>query len=256
MTGALAGAVAIALIAAPAMRQPEEPPSVVTWVTHEHVDVTATFEGQSLFVFGGAKGMQPDDDMVVVLHAPNRDLFVTRKRQRFGLWISSRPVRMEGAPAYYALASTRRLELIAPTSNLRRLRIGADNAPLRAVGPQGAAASAQIAEMRRAIARIKERKGLYSDSLGLVEVLPDQGLFRAEFDLPPGAPTGRYEAEAHLFRDGRAIASARADIDVRHVGVERWVRDLAYQRPLLYGCVAIAFALAAGWAAAAAFRRT
>jgi hypothetical protein len=41
---------------------------------------------------------------------------------------------------------------------------------------------------------------------------------------------------------------------VQKAGVGRWLFNLSRERPLAYGLLSVALALAAGWLAAAAFR--
>ena len=43
-------------------------------------------------------------------------------------------------------------------------------------------------------------------------------------------------------------------IDVHKVGIERWLYNLAHERPVFYGLLSLAIAIFSGWAAAAAFR--
>ena len=43
-------------------------------------------------------------------------------------------------------------------------------------------------------------------------------------------------------------------IDVRKVGLERWLYNMSREQPLLYGLMSLAIAIAAGWGASAAFR--
>ena len=83
----------------------------------------------------------------------------------------------------------------------------------------------------------------------------DSGLFRAEIELPAEAPIGKYEARILLFQDGQAVSEKRRTLSVEKVGVERSLYLWAHRRPWSYGLAAMAFALAAGWAASSAFRR-
>ena len=43
-------------------------------------------------------------------------------------------------------------------------------------------------------------------------------------------------------------------IDVRKVGLERWLFALSREQPVLYGLMSLAIAIAAGWGASTAFR--
>jgi hypothetical protein len=44
-------------------------------------------------------------------------------------------------------------------------------------------------------------------------------------------------------------------VDVRKVGLERWIFALSRSDPLIYGLLSLGVALLAGWAASEAFRR-
>ena len=43
-------------------------------------------------------------------------------------------------------------------------------------------------------------------------------------------------------------------IEVSKVGLERFLYNLAHDRPLIYGLLSLAIAIAAGWMASAVFR--
>ena len=52
----------------------------------------------------------------------------------------------------------------------------------------------------------------------------------------------------------RSSATGGTTIRVEKTGIERWLYNFSRNRPLLYGLVSVAAALAAGWLAAEAFR--
>lgn len=242
-----------AIPASAAASAPQGASSIAAALTDEEVRVTPRFAGARITVYGVARGLVEGDDIVVVVRGPERPIQVMRKERVAGLWLNSAPARFEGAPSYYATASTTPLTAVAPPDALSRLGIGTQYAHLRAVGA-AAAISARIAEYRSAIVRIKEADGLYRDEPAGVDVL-DGGLFRAAVTLPAGSPTGSYTADVYLFREGRAIARRTTHLTVMRVGLERFIYDLAHQRPTFYGVLCVLIALGAGWAAAAAFRR-
>ena len=57
-----------------------------------------------------------------------------------------------------------------------------------------------------------------------------------------------------LIREGRVIDSYSAPLEVRKVGLERWLYRLAFDQPLIYGLMSLLIAAVAGWGASAAFR--
>ena len=103
--------------------------------------------------------------------------------------------------------------------------------------------------------RLKAKAGLYdADEAGVVYV--DKGLFKAEIDLPTDAPIGAYRAQIILFQNRQPVSQRVLDLTVQKVGLERALYLFAHQRPWSYGLVSVSIALAAGWAASAAFRRS
>jgi uncharacterized protein (TIGR02186 family) len=109
-------------------------------------------------------------------------------------------------------------------------------------------------DYRRAVVRLKQQEGLYAADSNAVRFV-DAGLFRADIALPAAAPTGRYEADIHLFRNGQPVAVRTRTLTVEKAGVERVLYVFAHERPWTYGVVSVLFAIAAGWTASAIFRR-
>ena len=65
---------------------------------------------------------------------------------------------------------------------------------------------------------------------------------------------GDYTARFFLTRNGRVIDSHETVIDVRKVGLERFLFNLSRERPLVYGIMSLTIAIIAGWGASAFFR--
>jgi len=259
-----AGLMSAAQAAPPEGVPPEA--DIVAALTTDTVEIRSNFAGADLILFGAARGLEADDDIVVVVRGPEKQLRVMRKERVLGIWINRAPVRFEEVASYYAVASTRPLRTFATFSALRRNGIGAEHVRLSAPDTERVVTrfgvsdivvsdlGPEIVDYRQAIVRAKARDGLYLEAPGGVELL-DGGLFRASVRLPPVTPVGRYDADVYLFRDGEPIASRRASLEVRKAGVERAIYDLAHQQPLLYGVLAVILALLSGWGAAEAFRR-
>jgi len=104
-----------------------------------------------------------------------------------------------------------------------------------------------------ALVRIRERKDAYQ-LLENAVALDDQTLFRTAISLPANLTEGAYETRIFLTREGRVVSQFETVIDVRKVGLERWLFTLSRQQPLVYGLMSLAIAIAAGWGASAAFR--
>lgn len=249
------------------MMQAAPPPIISAALTESSVEVSSDFSGARIVLYGAV--FHPEDrpsDVVVIVRGPEQPVRIARKTNVAGMWINSRPVVFRGAPGFYMAASTRPLQEIANFGTLRRLGAGVDHLAISAPAEERVETRYGIRDMvvsslggdyldwRRAVVRLKRDAGLYDeDEFGVRFV--DRGLFRAEIALPAGAPTGRYEAEIILFEDGEPVTRRVRTLTVAKVGVERTLYLLAHQRPWSYGLASMAFALAVGWAASAAFRR-
>ena len=231
-----------------------EPPSIVAALTHETVEIREDFSGQELVLYGATRGMTIQDEIVVVLRGPARDLRVMEKQRTFGIWINSAPLEFENIPSYYAIATSLPLDEIATPESLAGSGIGLPATLAIRAAPTAAQTERDIRPYLDAIGRAGSRNNLYAEAQRGVEIL-DGGLFRATISLPPLTPVGNYVAEVYLFRDGRAVASRSASLRVEKAGLERFVYQFAHSMPWLYGLFCVLMAVLAGYIAYVAFNR-
>lgn len=246
---------------------PAAAPAISAALTDTTVQVKSDFRGARIVLYGAVfdPAARPSD-VVVLVRGPEQPVRITRKQKVLGLWLNSRPVVFRGAPGFYRAASNRPLDDIAHFGVLRRLGAGIDHLAINAPAEQVSETRYGVRDVvvsrlggdyhvwRRAVVRLKEKAGLYhEDDRGVRFV--DRGLFRAEIELPASAPTGDYRADILLFQDGRPVSSRTRTLTVEKVGFERALYVWAHDRPWSYGLASMAFALLAGWAASAAFRR-
>lgn len=224
-------------------------PEIALALDANTIEVTARFTGQQVLLFGVVQNARADDDIVVILSGPQEEVMMARKTQTGPIWVNAKPVILQGAPSYHAISATRTLDEIAPPDTLLRTDLTLANVPLRMIGAQASAAAAQIGAYRRALVRLREGAGLFRAEPGGVTRL-EAGLFQARVYLPAGSPTGDYRARAMLFRNGRVIAETIQPLTVERAGLDRLVYETAHQHSFFYGCMAVAFAVFAGWLAA------
>lgn len=240
------------LLATPLLAQE----TVVTGVSTDRIALTATYDGSELVVFGAIRRDAPmppgtpPPDVIVTLKGPPKSVLIRRKDRRLGIWLNTEAVRVRGAPSFYAIASTEPLDgLLTETERLRH-QIGMDQAARRTEGVAGLTATSSFTD---AMVQIRERQGLYSQNDEGVSLSQDT-LFQARFILPANLVEGNYAAEFFLVRDRHVISAAEMLIPVEKAGIERWLYNLSREKPLGYGLLAVALALACGWAANAAFQ--
>ncbi|WP_101067680.1 TIGR02186 family protein [Roseovarius salinarum] len=227
---------------------------VVLGLSRDRVAITATFEGSEILVFGAVKREAPIPqeplDVIVAIAGPSKPAVVRRKERRFGIWMNTEAVEVDAAPSFYAVATSGPLDKVLSEVEDLRHQITLERA-IRSVG-----APMTIKDARRftqALIRIRKKQGAYQTLEGGV-ALDEQTLFRTAIDLPANLTEGQYDTRIFLTREGRVVSNFETTIDVRKVGLERWLFTLSRQQPLLYGLMSLAIAIAAGWGASAAFQ--
>lgn len=238
-------------LAAPAAAQ-----TVVTGISTENIALTANFTGSDVLVFGAIRRDAPipvgEDpiDIVITLQGPPLGILVRRKERRFGIWLNAEEVRIRRVPSYSAVATTRPIDEILTETERLRWQIGLDEAVRRVAAHPTLTDTTEFTE---AAVRLRLADGLFVDAEGGV-TLAEQTLFQASFHLPTNLVEGDYVTEYFLVRDRSIISNGSTVITVEKAGFERRLYNLSQERPLAYGLLSVAVALAAGWLAAAAFR--
>ncbi len=226
---------------------------VVAGLSQSRISITADFDGSEILIFGAVKRedeiiTDPPLEVLITVAGPSVPLTVRRKEKRFGIWVNTDSVDVDAAPSFYAVATSGPwAEVIRDVEDLRhRISI------LRAIRSVGATIPGSQ-DFTDALVRIRSRKDLYQTKIGSVE-FNEATLFNTSIQLPANLTEGDYLARFYLTRDGRVVDTHEATIAVQKVGIERFLYRLSRDRPLYYGLMSLAIAIAAGWAASAAFR--
>ena len=241
----------LVLLALPAAATAEE---VVAELSQTRVSITADFDGSEILLFGAVKREAPipgdtELQVIVTVEGPKEPITVRRKSRVAGIWINTSFVEVDAAPSFYAIATTGPIrEVLRDTEDLRH-RITIPRA-IRAIDTGAAAA---LNDFKDALVRIRQGEERYQMNEGNVSLNSDT-LFNTQFSLPSNLTEGIYRTRVFLTRDGRVVDAYETAIDVQKVGLERWIYNLAHQRPLVYGLLSLAIAIAAGWSASALFR--
>jgi uncharacterized protein (TIGR02186 family) len=242
--------VALVLAAVPARAE-----KVVAGLSSDDVSITATFDGSGILIYGAVKREEPIPtdsslEVVITVQGPSAPVTVRRKARQAGIWVNTSSVEVDLAPSFYEIATTGPFqEIVSETEDVRH-KISIPRA-IRSVGAPPDVTDSQ--SFTDALIRIRERRGVYRLDEGNVRLV-EETLFRADFALPANLTEGAYSARIFLLRDKAVIDMREEVIEVRKVGLERWLFTLSREWPAAYGILALAIAVLAGWGASAAFR--
>ena len=246
------------------------PTRLVADLSDNRVDITSTYHGAEILLFGAYEG-EEGDDIVLVVSGPGADINQRRKAKKAGIWVNVETVTWQQAPSFYHIFSTRELNEIADRQALQDAEIGTSALELTLTADANTGAGShhsgqssatdsmqearpgsgqQLADLDRNMTNI----GLWANLPSSIQTQQNM-LFRTTLALPSNAPTGDYMIRVVHFRDGVAISQRTTDMNIKKAGLSGLIYRFAHDYSVFYGLFAIAFAVASGWLAAVAFRR-
>lgn len=242
---------ALLLLAAPLLTA-QAKPVLVPDVSQRNIEIAYSFTGAELLLFGAILypgGRRPQGaaptDVVIVVKGPTQSIVIREKEKVAGIWVNAGKLRYRSAPSFYAVASSRPLNALVDARTRAIYELGLDSLQL---SPASAAPAPVQDRFTRGLVEQRTRSGLFYEAPGAVEIT-DGVLYRARVAIPARVPVGRFTAETFLIRDGRVLAAAVRDIDIRKSGLERFVAQAADRHAILYGLSAVALSVLLGWAA-------
>ncbi len=248
----------IAALLAPLLMA-QSKPVLVPDVSQRDIEIQYSFTGADLLLFGAILypgGRLPDDDkptdIVVVVKGPVQSILIREKQKLGGLiWVNANRLRYRSAPSFYALASSKPIARMLDARTRAIYELGLSSLQL---SPASSAPLQDQDRFARGLVELRRRNGLYVEAPGAVEI-SEGVLYRARVTIPARVPVGRFTAETFLIRDGRVLAVATREIDIRKSGFERFVARSAERQSVLYGLVAVALSVLFGWGAGVVARR-
>jgi uncharacterized protein (TIGR02186 family) len=222
-------------------------------VSLRSIPVDVRFSGARVVMFGSVNlngpAPLPDAgplDVVAVIQGANARLTVRRKGNVGGIWINTNSVEFEQAPRFYAVMSTRPLELIAQRSVLADNGIGFEQVPISTALGDSAGVKPKVIETFRAAAidlGIRQKHYVRQDA-GIFFV--GKSLFRGQIDLPASIPVGELDVTFYLFRSGELMTRQDSRVELKREGFEQFVYEFAHRLPLFYGIATVLMAAAVG----------
>jgi len=229
-------------------------PILVPEVSQHEIQVRQGFKGADLLLFGAIltpEGTRAgrDYDIVVVVRGPTQSIVVREKRKVAGIWINAESTEFRSAPSFFAVASSRPLDRIVGEKTAAIYELGLDWMQL---SPAGTIDPVEQARFAAGLVDLNLRGGLYKQDEGGVKI-KEQVLYQARLSLPSNVLIGTYTAETFALSQGRVVASATSQVEVRKLGFEGAVAQFAQDYGLLYGIATILVACFMGWLAGRVF---
>jgi uncharacterized protein (TIGR02186 family) len=243
-------------------QQPGAKESVEADVSARNIAVTSSFNGTEIVIFGAIDGSQqpsPESgyyDVIIVVEGVPGRVVVRRKNNVAGLWLNTASVAFDNVPSYYAVASTRPIDEVAPEEFRALHGIGLQHIRFTpAVGQSHPLSNEDLQNYRDAIIRLKRNSFLYKDSQYGV-TFTGKSIFRASIVLPANVTVGPFDTRVYLFREEKLLSKFQVRLTLEREGLERHLHAFAFRLPTLYGFMTVAIAVAAGLIASTVFRKS
>jgi uncharacterized protein (TIGR02186 family) len=248
---------ACACLQPPAMATNPNEPILVPEVSNHHVEIHYSFHGTQILLYGAIlypHGQVPKGktDIAVILRGPSQTILI-REKQKLGgiIWANAASARFNSAPATYAIASSSPLQNLVKPQIADIFELGVGSLQL---SPSGENAPEVERRFIKGLVAARNAAHLYQMQPGQVNITSN-ALYSATLDIPARVPEGVYSEETYLIYDGKVIAAATRDIDVKKYGFERLVSLIAARWPFFYGLLALSLSVFMGWVAGVFFKR-
>ena len=93
--------------------------NLVTDLSESTVEISSTFSGADILLFGAYDG-QKNDDIIVVVSGQKGEVKVDKKEKKFGIWMITESIKLSNIPKYYYIASNRKIEEITNKTEIKK----------------------------------------------------------------------------------------------------------------------------------------
>ena len=250
-TGLVAFLMALLMLGSTSVQRAEAQQQLVADLSNHLVAITTDFSGAELLLFGAVDG---PGEIIVTVTGPRGEVPVRKKSRVLGVWANTDSITFENVPSFYAVAATSPLDEATSAEIRHRQEIGLDYLAIRPVDTDSSRDQETIRRFKEGLIRNKEAQGLYVSDVGNVSVFSDR-LFRTTVRFPANVVTGQYLVSVYYIQDGSPVHAQTTPLVVSKIGLGAEVYLFAHRQSAAYGVVAVLIAVAAGWLAAAVFRK-
>ena len=224
---------------------------IVADLSNDKVEISTTFSGAKILLFGAYDGKN-GDDIIVKVKGPIGNIKVQKKSKKFGLWAVSDHLIFSNVPKYYYIASNRKISEIASKNEIilrefdfKYLNLGKVNKDLD---------KKKLESWKLALSRNMIMEGFWKIEEKSI-LLNKNTLFRKTLSLPSNVTTGVFNVEILHYREGLLISQEKSNINVTKSGLGANIYNIAHKFSALYGILAVIIAVFFGWFANFIFRR-
>ena len=224
--------------------------NLVTDLSESTVEISSTFSGADILLFGAYDG-QKNDDIIVVVSGQKGNIKVDKKEKKFGIWMITESIKFLNIPKYYYIASNRKIEEITYKTEIKKRKLNFDSFEVK-----NNKIDYKILDKKwyEALKRNMKKEQFWKIEENSIK-LNKNTLFRKTLSLPSNVSTGMYNVKILHYRKGNLISQEESKIKIDKTGISANIYNIAQNFSAIYGIIAVIVALFFGWFTNFIFRR-
>ena len=224
--------------------------NLVTDLSESTVEISSTFSGADILLFGAYDG-QKNDDIIVVVSGQKGNIKVDKKEKKFGIWMITKSIKFLNIPKYYYIASNRKIKEITNKTEIKKRKLDLNSFELKNDKIDYKNLDKKWYE---ALKRNMKKKQFWKIEENSIK-LNKNTLFRKTLSLPSNVSTGMYNVKILHYRKGNLISQEESKIKIDKTGISANIYNVAQNFSAIYGIIAVIVALFFGWFTNFIFRR-
>ena len=224
--------------------------NLVTDLSESTVEISSTFSGADILLFGAYDG-QKNDDIIVVVSGQKGNIKVDKKEKKFGIWMITESIKFSNVPKYYYIASNRKIKEITNKTEIKKRKLDFNNFELK---NNKIYYNNVDKNWYEALKRNMKKKQFWKIEENSIK-LNKNTLFRKTLSIPSNVSTGKYNVKILHYRKGNLISQEESKIKINKTGISANIYNIAQNFSAIYGIIAVIIALFVGWFTNFIFRR-
>ena len=224
--------------------------NLVTDLSESTVEISSTFSGADILLFGAYDG-QKNDDIIVVVSGQKGTIKVDKKEKKFGIWMITESIKFSNVPKYYYIASNRKIKEITNKTEIKKRKLDFNNFELK---NNKIYYNNVDKNWYEALKRNMKKKQFWKIEENSIK-LNKNTLFRKTLSIPSNVSTGKYNVKILHYRKGNLISQEESKIKINKTGISANIYNIAQNFSAIYGIIAVIIALFFGWFTNFIFRR-
>ena len=187
--------------------------NLVTDLSESTVEISSTFSGADILLFGAYDG-QKNDDIIVVVSGQKGNIKVDKKEKKFGIWMITESIKFSNVPKYYYIASNRKIEEITNKTEIKKRKLDFNNFELKNNKIDYKNLDKKWYE---ALKRNMKKKQFWKIEENSIK-LNKNTLFRKTLSLPSNVSTGMYMLKYYIIEKVTLFLRKKARLKLIKLG--------------------------------------